>query len=630
MIRNNILNFERNLREAGKYRLGLRESIIEKDIKRDVESLFLSKSIKFERLKFYSLNSRNPISATSFSYNYKNFSFFLYYNYKNLSTLKQSLRVIQIQNENYFKILNRDLKKLKDQVNETEIKLNSKYNKVSVNSYFQEKDQLEKYDLIDLKTDSTLLVSQRLEFKDDALKLPTYFSKNLKVLKSEIVWEESFFGEKLKPIRISKEASYLHREEKVFDWIVGKKIFNQTGQVVKEKPVSLCFILHFCGMQKVNQLFIEFASELDLFLDQNSIDYWNGTSWISYSDLKTVDESNRMQIYFNDEICTKKIKIKVSQKKYFEFIETGEISKIEEEIQKIINKSGLNYYEIQKEKEPLKIYDLSILNVIPRYTKYKNFGYYREAVPLNINKPLSFTLEVDYILEEEDSFLEKSAHIVLFGEEDFQAIKKKKLNNERTPRYNNMISVPNSPYTSEELLIFKNKEAKCLFYPDLRAGSKQLSQRIKVYKEDVLLTLGRDYGISLDEGSTAIDGTQSLSEIESLNPEKRAGSFYIILKGRPEADIKHKIVYDLDKSFYADESKLIMINRGTVVFDRKLQSSVGFIRSRFCLRAHSRYNDSSLIKRYKALVEEVEETESSNIEYEDFIETTKRSSSNVV
>jgi hypothetical protein len=630
MIRNNILNFERNLREAGKYRLGLRESIIEKDIKRDVESLFLSKSIKFERLKFYSLNSRNPISATSFSYNYKNFSFFLYYNYKNLSTLKQSLRVIQIQNENYFKILNRDLKKLKDQVNETEIKLNSKYNKVSVNSYFQEKDQLEKYDLIDLKTNSTLLVNQRLEFKDDALKLPTYFSKNLKVLKSEIVWEESFFGEKLKPIRISKEASYLHREEKVFDWIVGKKIFNQTGQVVKEKPVSLCFILHFCGMQKVNQLFIEFASELDLFLDQNSIDYWNGTSWISYSDLKTVDESNRMQIYFNDEICTKKIKIKVSQKKYFEFIETGEISKIEEEIQKIINKSGLNYYEIQKEKEPLKIYDLSILNVIPRYTKYKNFGYYREAVPLNINKPLSFTLEVDYILEEEDSFLEKSAHIVLFGEEDFQAIKKKKLNNERTPRYNNIISVPNSPYISEELLIFKNKEAKCLFYPDLRTGTKQLSQRIKVYKEDVLLTLGRDYGISLDEGSTAIDGTQSVSEIESLNPEKIAGSFYIILKGRPETDIKHKVVYDLDKSFYTDESKLIMINRGAVVFDTKLQSSVGFIRSRFCLRAHSRYNDSSLIKRYKALVEEVEETESSNIEYEDFIEVTKRSSSNVV
>ena len=94
MIRNNILNFERNLREAGKYRLGLRESILEKDIKRDVESLFLSKTIKFDRLDFYSLNSRNPISATDFSYTYKNFSFFLYFNYKNLATIRDAIEAI--------------------------------------------------------------------------------------------------------------------------------------------------------------------------------------------------------------------------------------------------------------------------------------------------------------------------------------------------------------------------------------------------------------------------------------------------------------------------------------------------------------------------------------------------------
>lgn len=630
MIRNNILNFERNLREAGKYRLGLRESIIEKDIKRDVESLFLSKSIKFERLNFYSLNTRNPISATDFSYNYKNFTFFLYYNYKNLSTVKNAIESISKRNENYFKLLNRDLKKLKDQIIETEIKLNSKYNKVYVNSYFQEKDQLEKYDLIDLKTDRSLLASQRLQFKDDVLRLPSYISEELKIQKAEIVWEESFFGDILKPLKISKEASYLHREEKVFNWVVGKRIFSQTGQIIKDKPVNLSFILHFCGEQKLNQIFIEFASELDIYLNGEKISYWASGAWQDYSDLNIVNESNRMQIYFSEEIKTKKIKIALSQKKYFEFIESGELSRLEEEIQKIVNASSLNYFEIVKEKEPLKIYDLSILDVIPKYNKYKNFGYYREGTPLGINKPLSFITEVEYLIKDSDVFLEKSAHIVLFGEEDYQAIKKKRSDFQRTPRYNNIISIPNDAYTSAELLVFKNKEAKCLFFPNIRKGEKVLSERINVYENDVALIIGEDYQISLDNLSTNINVNDSFGRLESLYPNKIAGEFYIILSKRPEADKQYKVVYDLDKSFYTDESKMIKINRGSIIFDNKLHSSVGFIRSRFFMRAHSRFNDSSLIKRYKVLVEEIEETEASNIEYEDFIEVTRRSSNNVI
>jgi hypothetical protein len=630
MIRNNILNFERNLREAGKYRLGLRESIIEKDIKRDVESLFLSKSIRFERLNFYSLNARNPVSATDLSYNYKNFTFFLYYNYKNLSTISNAIDSISKRNKSYFKVLNRDLKKLKDQIAETEIKLNSKYNKVKVNSYFQEKDQLEKYDLIDLKTDKSLLSNQRLEFKDDVLRLPTYINNEVKVQKAEIVWEESFFGDSLKPLRISKDASYLYREEKVFNWVVGKRVFSQTGQVVKERPVNLSFVLHFCGEQKLNQIFIEFASELDVYLKDGKISYWSLGSWEDYSDLNIINESNRMQLYFSDELTTKKIKISLSQKKYFEFAEPGELSKMEEEVQKLINSSGLNYSEIVKDKEPLKIYDLSLLDVIPKYTKYKNFGYYREANPLAVNKPLSFTTEVEYSVEDLNVFLEKSAHIVLFGEEDYQAVKKKRVDFQRTPRYNNIISIPNSAYINEELLVFKNKEAKCLFFPDIRKGEKPLANRIKVYEDDVALELGVDYQISIDGLSTNVDITQSFGTLESLYPAKIAGEFFVILENRPKAEKQYKVVYDLDKSFYTDESKMIKVNRGSIVFDSKLHASVGFIRSRFFLRAHSRFNDSSLIKRYKVLVEEIEETETSNIEYEDFMEVTKRSTNNVI
>jgi hypothetical protein len=630
MIRNNILNFERNLREAGKYRLGLRESIIEKDIKRDVESLFLSKSINFNKLSFYRLNTRKPISATDLSYNYKNFSFFLFFKYKNLKTIDSIIDSFKSRNEIYFKVLNRDIKKLKDQLLESDIKLNSKYNKVKVDSFFEEKDFLESYDLVDLKTETTLLKTERLVFKDDVLKLPEYFKKEIKILKAEICWEESFFGDNLKPIKISKDASYLHREEKVFNWIVAKKEFNQSGQVMKERPVSLCFILHLHGEEYLNQLFVEFATELEVHLNNKSIDYWDGNSWVTYNDLSIVNEENRLQIFFLNEIKTKKIKIKFIQKNFFDLTKILNKSRIDEETEKLINNSKLPFQYIAEEEELYRVHDLSILDVIPKYTKYKNFGYFREANPTFINKALSFWNEVDFLHEDDDCFLEKSAHLVLFGEEDFEAIKKQNNQFERTPRYNNIIAIPNSIYVSKEMLVFKNKQAKCLFFPDVRKGQKLLKERIKVYRDSLELTMGTDYYISLDELGSFVNSNDNIATIESLYPEKMSGLFYIELKSKPKADERYLIEYDLDKSFYTDESKLLKIERGIVSLDTKLQSSVGFIRNRFCLRSFSKYNDSSFIKRYKTLVEEIEETEVSKIEYEDFKEVSGRSTSNVV
>jgi len=72
MIRNNILNFSKNLREAAKYRIELRSSSIENPLKRDLESLLLSKRDRFYKLNFYNLNLINPIYATDFFFNIKN------------------------------------------------------------------------------------------------------------------------------------------------------------------------------------------------------------------------------------------------------------------------------------------------------------------------------------------------------------------------------------------------------------------------------------------------------------------------------------------------------------------------------------------------------------------------------
>ncbi len=629
MIRNNIFNPSRNLRDAGAYRLGLRNSTLETQTRRDLESLFLSERLNFANLKFYGLNARNIISATDLSFNYKNFTFFMHYNHKNLTVFNNLLLNIVKRNEFYFKTLQRDVKKIQDQIVESNISLNSKFNKVRVNSLFKEKDFRESYDLLDLKTNKTLLKSQRLSFKNDCLRLQEYFNYKVNTLRAEVIWEKSFFGDKSKPIEVSEDASLLHREGKVFYWLVGKLASLDSGQVLPDRPVELAFVLHFDGPQAINQLFIEFASELPVNLKQ--LDYWADSAWVPLTNISVINENNRLQSYFNDEIETKKLKITLSQSKYFDTATFSSESQEKMESKKLINSSAVDFTDMLAEESIGKVYDLSVLEVIPYFTKYRDFGYYREADPVVVNKPLTFYIDATYLHEDSDCFLEKSAHVVLFGEEDFSAIKKQNLEYERTPRCNTIISIPNNTALEKELLIFNKDLAKCSFFPDiLDYDNEKLSDRIKVYKDGTLLTIGNDYGLSLNELDSLITKDWSCSLIQSDYAEYISGLFYIKLLKLKDIDSAYTVEYRLSGEFFTDESKTITIKNGNVIFDKRFHSSVGFIRPRISLRSSSKNNDSSLIKNYKVMVEEIDDNEDFNLEYEDFLEFSSRSSTNVI
>lgn len=632
MIRNNILSFSKNLREAARYRFGLRNSSLEDPLKRDLESLLLSKRDRFYKLSFYNLKLQNIISANDFSYNIKNFAFFLYYNYKNNAKIETALENITKRNEVYFKQLNREIKKINDQIEETSIVLNSKFTKAFVNSLFKEKDFRETYDLEDIKIERTLRKREVLEFKNDSLHLPIYFKKQVSIQKVEVDWNKSFFGKEINPVKISKNTSFLHREDKIFHWIVKQDEFLENGQINIESPVNLSLICSLVGVQKLNQLYIEFASELPVSLVNNSFEYWNSetNAWVEVAQVSVVNEINRLQLFLIDEIETKKIRLNFTQKKYYDNVKLNNKSKISEEIQGLINASFLNYTELVEQKRTYKIYDLSIRQVSINFMKFKNFGYYREGETININKPLSFWMDVEVLQADQDTYIEKYSHIVLFGEEEYAAVKKQISLYENTARYNNVIAIPNSVYEEEELLLFKNKVAKCLFFPDLRAGEKTLAERIKVFKDGQQLFIGIDYNISLDNLSSIVDSNKTIAEINSANNEKISGYFHIVLKGRSDKTSKYTIVYDLDKSFYTDESKLIKVESGKITFDERLYGSVGFIRPRINMRSISLINDSSYIKKYKVYIEELEENESSFIEYEDFLERSSRSTSNVI
>ena len=319
------------------------------------------------------------------------------------------------------------------------------------------------------------------------------------------------------------------------------------------------------------------------------------------------------------------------QKKYYDTVAVKDESSLDSKLKLFFKNKNISFKDKIVNNQIAKVYDLSIKEVAFSYKKHKSFGFYRESEVVAVNKMLSFDMTVDYLLEDPDTYLEKSAHVVLYGEEEFEAFKRSNKNFQQTPRINSIIPVSNNRIKEKELLVFKNKDARCLFFPNIRkTGAATLAERIIVKKDGVALSLITDYNISLDELETFIPNTDSFGLLEQAYPVKQAGLFYISLNKRPEVGSVYTVEYDLDRDFYLDESKLIKLKNGSVVLDRSLHGSAGFIRPRVILRSGSRINNSSLIKKYKVLIEELEENIEESLLYEEFIEVSSRSTNNVI
>ena len=92
----------------------------------------------------------------------------------------------------------------------------------------------------------------------------------------------------------------------------------------------------------------------------------------------------------------------------------------------------------------------------------------------------------------------------------------------------------------------------------------------------------------------------------------------------------YTVEYILNDKIYCGYGNDLVIQSGELVFGRKFQGSVGFVRPSFVLRNQSKVNQSSKIKTYKVLIEEIDSDEDSYIEYETFLEMEKRGTSDVV
>lgn len=626
MIRNELFDFTFAAQDAAKYRLSLRGDLRPKDLDRDIEAFLLSKVSDFSRFRFQDLKYERIIRAEDFSFSFKNLSYMIYmYNVK-MKTVDQVLDSFYNKTENWFKSFNKDLKIFKDQVEEINLRLNSKYNKVKVVSLFKEKDFTESYDIVDLKTGMRFNKEDQVSFKDDSIESPLLYEQKLSITKIDLLAEESFLGDTYKPIDVSKDNFDIIRPEKTWRYIVGKKENWVDGQRRGYRPVSISLVMKFNGEQELNHLYIETASSLPIGIETGNLFYFdNQFGWQAFEGICVAEEYNRKQIFFN-KVNTKKIKIKLTQSKYLENASYSESLKEDE----LIAVSYLNKYPVLQTPEAYKVYDLSIKEIKASLRINKAFGFYREADALPVNKPISAFMDYKTLYEDPECFIEKSLHIVLYGESDIEAFKNK---NFRTPRYNKVVSLPNNKYQEKEILVFKNNEAKVLLFPKINQ-SIELSRSIKVYKTKnnikELLTMFNDYYISINEKDSFEEEVITSETLSRKIRDKIAGHFWIKLKSTPEFEAVYTVEYILNEDFYLDENKVLKLVNGEIVFPKSLTDSFGFIRPRLIFRSESKMNESSIISKYRLLVEEKAQEEQAYIEYETFEESQYGATSNVI
>lgn len=626
MIRNELFDFTSAAREAAKYRLSLRGDPRSKDLDRDIEAFLLSRISDFDRYKYQDFRFDRLARAEEFSYSLKNLSYMLYmYNVK-MKTVDQVLDSFYNKTENWFKAFNKDLKLFKDQIEEASLRLNSKYNKVKVVSLFKEKDFTEGYDLVDIKTGMRFTKEDQVSFKDDSIESPLLYEQKISITKIDLLTEESFIGDTYKPIDISKDNFDLVREEKTWKYIVGKKENSIDGQRRAHRAVSVSLVIKFNGEQEINHLFIESASSLPVAIELGNLYYYDyGFGWRNLEGACVSEEYNRKQIFFN-KVRTKKIKIKLTQSKYIENVSYSENSKEDE----LIHKSYLNKYPVLQAEENYRIYDLSLKEIKASLRINKAFGFYREAEFIPVNKPISAFMDYNLIYNDPECFIEKSLHIVLYGETNMKAFKNQQF---KTPRYNKVISVPNNKYEEKEVLIFRNREAKVMLFPKIKKDIN-LSSSIKVYKVKngikTLLTMFNDYYISINEKESFEEDFLTSEALLSKIKNKIAGWFWIKLKTTPEFEAVYTVEYILDEDFYLDEMKMLKLINGEIIFPKSLSDSVGFVRPRFIFRSESKMNESSIMSKYRVLIEEKDSDEESYIEYETFEETQYGATSNVI
>lgn len=553
-------NYETANREAALYRIRMipNGTSIEEDT---IAALAMSLINDVSDYRFYSL--RRVISANDFLTNYRNLLYVLKAIELHLKEINSKEEFIFNETENWFKKINKDIKVLKDQIYENSLRLRNPNSKIKTKSVFSERESRAKYDLVDYKTGASLSIKDQASYKYDSIQCGEIFREKLEVVSVELAGSESNASYKT----VKDNPSNILSLNKIYRHLVVEKSQDQDGELLKEPEVSISLILNFNGKEKLNNIYIETASQLPLTLEADAIQYWDSANklWMIAESSSLIDQENRWQIFF-DEINSDKIKVKLKQYKYIAFAEMS-------------NQSNLLRFikESKVDKDPLiktdigNIYDLSVNKIDCFYYANSSFAFYRDSEALEFKDGYSANLNVDYLVEEDDCLLERYIELESYANGEL-------VRSDLVPLQNQESGL------EKEVLVF-NKRVAYLTFPAKDKDS------IKIYRNGVELNLGGDYVIDLGAGDrTTLDTRVGL---------KRDSGF-----GNYVAE------YDAAKSFSLKENSNVKYSSSEVSFDIKQ----GAVRPRLVFRNLNANNRSSIISRYTLLVEEKERSDS-----EDFL-----------
>jgi hypothetical protein len=642
MIQGQIFNFDSNKLEASRYRVALKGTGKDSGSK-EAESFLLSRRFNFKKLNFSFRKRGNLLDAQLIDTNLRNLNFYMYYINKNINSIKRIEDAFYLKSREYFKVLNKDLSKIKSLITETDLRLNSKYTKVKVYDIFQEKDFEEIYDLVDVKRDLRFRKEEQCQFKEGYIETKKINRSSLDIVSIELLQENSFFSDSLKAIEITKDSSLIYRKDKFWHYIVGAVQSLEDLQKLPHKKVGIEFVVNFDGYEDLNSIYIEFGSSLPVIFNKNQLSYYDKDTkaWelIDEDTISILKDQNRSKIFFNT-VRTNKIKINLVQNKYHDTNQVFDEDIGSRILKDLVSRSYLSASNKEAFSEIKRVYDLSILHLECSRECNSHLGFYREAEPVTLNKPLSLNIEQEIFFESENCFIEKYAHIVLYGEESFAAHKKKSKNFNNTKRVNVKIPLPNSSHEEVELLRFQNGISKVNLFPKILNPASgfyfETDDIIKVNKINLVdgtkttLSSTRDFCVSLDGGSY-FNEENAPRRIDTRKIGKPKIYNFLIKLLVPElSNCVYTVEYILNDKIYCGYGDSLVIQSGELVFGRKFQGSVGFVRPSFVLRNQSKVNQSSKIKTYKVLIEEIDSDEDSYIEYETFLEMEKRGTSDVV
>ena len=178
-------------------------------------------------------------------------------------------------------------------------------------------------------------------------------------------------------------------------------------------------------------------------------------------------------------------------------------------------------------------------------------------------------------------------------------------------------------------------------FVSLKSGNKAVNEWISVNVGNInsfllssMLTQNNDQDffslknidqINLLDKSLSLESVNSFTELLKQTKLTLYSIEYVEL-----SNCVYTVEYILNDKIYCGYGDNLVIQSGELVFGRKFQGSVGFVRPSFILRNQSKVNQSSKIKTYKVLIEEIDSDEDSYIEYETFLEMEKRGTSDVV